>query len=385
MKIIFLTSRFPYPLEKGDKLRAYYQIEALSHEHEVHLISITDTDHDKQHLEKLRQITTSVHLIRITPLERYLGLIRAVASGLPFQIAWFYSPKSDELIQQICQEIQPDHIFCQLPRMAEYCTTLPHKKTLDYMDSFGIGMQKRSSVVKGLMSALYKKEAVRMIRYEALIAKRFDHLTIISQQDKEQFSFGEAESIHVVPNGISPAFFDFPKVNKPEYDVIFVGNMGYLPNIETVEFLINDILPLLPDKTKVIIAGANPSPRVKKLASPQVFVSGWVDDIRTSYVSGRIFVAPMWSGTGQQNKILEAMALGIPCITTQLVNNAIGAQQGKEILIAESATEFANAIQLLLKDQALYHTVSTQSSKFVQQKFDWKQNATILSSIFASN
>ncbi|MBP8213562.1 MAG: glycosyltransferase, partial [Saprospiraceae bacterium] len=111
----------------------------------------------------------------------------------------------------------------------------------------------------------------------------------------------------------------------------------------------------------------------------------WVDDIRTSYVSGRIFVAPMWSGTGQQNKILEAMALGIPCITTQLVNNAIGAQPGKEILIAESATEFANAIQLLLKDQALYHTVSTQSSKFVQQKFDWKQNATILSSIFASN
>ena len=253
------------------------------------------------------------------------------------------------------------------------------------MDSFGIGMQKRSSVVKGLMSALYKKEAVRMIRYEALIAKRFDHLTIISQQDKEQFSFGEAEAIHVVPNGISPAFFDFPKVNEPEYDVIFVGNMGYLPNIETVEFLINDILPLLPDKTKVIIAGANPSPRVKKLASPQVFVSGWVDDIRTSYVSGRIFVAPMWSGTGQQNKILEAMALGIPCITTQLVNNAIGAQPGKEILIAESATEFANAIQLLLKDQALYHTVSTQSSKFVQQKFDWKQNATILSSIFASN
>ena len=152
-----------------------------------------------------------------------------------------------------------------------------------------------------------------------------------------------------------------------------------------MEFLINDILPLLPDKTKVIIAGANPSPRVKKLTSAQVFVSGWVDDIRTSYVSGRIFVAPMWSGTGQQNKILEAMALGIPCITTQLVNNAIGAQPGKEILIAESATEFANAIQLLLKDQALYHTISTQSSKFVQQKFDWKQNATILSSIFASN
>lgn len=113
-----------------------------------------------------------------------------------------------------------------------------------------------------------------MIRYEALIAKRFDHLTIISQQDKEQFSFGEAKSIHVVPNGISPAFFDFPKVNEPEYnDVIFVGNMGYLPNIETVEFLINDVLPLLPHRTKVIIAGANPSPRVKKL-SAQVIVSG---------------------------------------------------------------------------------------------------------------
>lgn len=385
MKVLYLTSRFPYPLEKGDKLRAYYQIEALAHNHDVHLVSISEDEISKSDLDKISNITKSLVIIRITYWERWISLIKAMFSGLPFQIAWFYSKNISNDICQIANEIQPDHVFCQLPRMAEYGSKLPFAKTLDYMDCFGIGMQRRAGIAKGPASWIYQWEAYRMIKYEATISNSFDHLTIISQQDKNQFKFPRANEINVVTNGISDDFFNFKKDNEIKYDLVFVGNMNYLPNVESVEYLINKILPAYPKKLKVLVAGASPSQRVKKLASDQITVSGWIDDIRTAYTSAKIFVAPMWSGTGQQNKILEAMALGIPCVTTSIVNNAIGAKPGIEILEAETKQEFVDCIQKLMEDQHLYHSVSTHSIKFVQQNFDWKQNGLILSSIFANN
>jgi len=385
LKILYFTSRFPYPLEKGDKLRAYYQIAALAAHHEVHLVSITDEDQDKKDLEKLRAITSSIHFIRIAPMERYISLIKALTSGIPFQIAWFYSEKAHAFIKKIALDIAPDHLFCQLPRMAEYVADLPYPKTLDYMDSFGVGMNRRAAVAKGWSSWIYKNEAIRMIRYESVIAKKFDHLTIISQQDKDQFKFPEATNINVIQNGISAAFFDFNRRSQPEFDIVFVGNMSYLPNIEAAEYLIRQILPALPSSLKVLLAGANPAPRIKRLESSQVTITGWIEDIRTAYANGRVFVAPMWSGTGQQNKILEAMAMGIPCVTTESVNNAIGATPETEILLGEDTASFVAAIERLLHNKELYQTISSNSTKFVKQNFDWEQNGRVLSSIFAQN
>lgn len=384
MKIVYLTSRFPYPLEKGDKLRAYYQIQSLALDHDVHLVSISDTEIKKSDLEMLRPLTASIHLITITPLERYKSILNAISSGLPYQIAWFYSSYAAEKIHQIATNIKPDHIFCQLPRMAEYAIGLPISKTLDYMDCFGVGMYRRAQVARGIFAPLYRIEATRMIKYEAYIANKFDHLTIISEQDKRQFNFERAKDICVISNGISPTFFEYPKNKSPEYDLIFVGNMSYLPNIESVEYLITQVVPLLNNSLKILIAGINPASRIQKLSDKNIVISGWIDDIRSAYANAKIFVAPMWSGTGQQNKILEAMAMGLPCITTSLVNNAIGAKDGTEILLAEDATNFAKAIQKILQDHQLYNTISKNSTHYVRQNFNWNQNSKLLSSIFAA-
>ncbi|MBK8670478.1 MAG: glycosyltransferase [Saprospiraceae bacterium] len=385
MKILYLTSRFPYPLEKGDKLRAFYQIKELSRYHDIHLLSITDEEPLKKDLEKLFELTKTMHIIRITPAERYISLLHAFFNGLPYQIAWFYSHAINKKIMHITQEIQPDHVFCQLPRMAEYCMDMPYKKTMDYMDCFGVGMKRRAVVASGWASWIYHLEAKRMIRYEETISEKFEHLTIISQQDKDQFTFALAKNIHVITNGVGPGFLHYSGEDPKKYDLVFVGNMGYLPNIESVEYLITQILPLCPSEMTVLIAGANPAYRVKKLMSHRVTVSGWIDDIRHAYASSRIFVAPMWSGTGQQNKILEAMAMGIPCITTASVNNAIGAMPGKEIMIAESPGEYVSAILKLLSDASLYSQVSSNSKKFVEVNFDWKQNGLKICAIFAEN
>lgn len=381
MKILFLTSRFPYPLEKGDKLRAYYQIREISKLHDVYLISIVEDDPQKSDLEKIRPLVKELHLIRIESTERVFSLFKAFSSGIPYQIAWFYSPKIHEHIEEITTTIGPDHIFCQLTRMAEYCKNMTIPKTLDYMDSFGVGMKRRANVAKGFSKFLYNMEARRMIKYEADIANKFDHLTIISEQDKAQFTFPKASEIHILNNGIDPSFFEF-ETHKKEIDIVFVGNMGYLPNIEAAEFLVHKILPLCESNVTLLLAGTSPDARIKKLQSTRVNVSGWMDDIRYAYGKAHVFVAPLWSGTGQQNKILEAMAMGVPCITTTVVNNAIGAKVNEEILIADDETQFAKMINSLLKDDILRSNISRNAKIFVKQKFDWKQNGLNLSSIF---
>ena len=380
MKIVVLTSRFPYPIEKGDKLRVYHQIVQLSQLHDIYLISICESNPLQSDLDQLLPYVKTMDLVMIKSYERYWSLTKAVFSITPFQIAWFHSDDIAAFIAHRIKALDPDHIYCQLTRMSSYVKGLSYSKTLDYMDSFGIGMLRRATVAHPFLKWLYKLEAKRMIKYEADIAKSFDHLTIISQQDKDNFTFAEAKKIHVIGNGIDESFFNRAQIAKTT-DIVFVGNMGYLPNIEAAEYIAQQITPRLPLSTRVLIAGANPSSRVTALESDQITTTGWMPDIKTAYLSARIFVAPLWSGTGQQNKILEAMALGVPCITTSAVNNAIGAAPNHEILIAESTQNFIDAIHQLQNNPDLYQKIKNNATTFVKNNFDWKHNCLVLSSI----
>jgi len=156
--------------------------------------------------------------------------------------------------------------------------------------------------------------------------------------------------------------------------------MGYPPNVDAAEYLVNKLG--LGDKYKLLIAGARPSKRVKLLASDNVTITGWVDDVRQEYARCHIFVAPLWSGTGQQNKILEAMAMGIPCVTTSAVNNAIRASDGNEILIADSEDQFAKAIGRLMTDAVLHKKIRENGIRLVKDKFSWRHNVDTLQGIF---
>jgi glycosyltransferase involved in cell wall biosynthesis len=152
--------------------------------------------------------------------------------------------------------------------------------------------------------------------------------------------------------------------------------MGYLPNVAAAEFLVNEVLP--GTSCTAVIAGARPDTRVLSLASDLVTVTGWVDDIRESYADVCIFVAPLFNGTGQQNKILEAMAMGIPVVTTRAVNEAIGAEDGVEIVLAESADDFRKAIQDLLTDDDLIKRISASARSMVINKYSWQQQTAPL-------
>jgi sugar transferase (PEP-CTERM/EpsH1 system associated) len=381
LKVLFLTSRFPYPLEKGDKLRAYHQLMQLSQQADVVLCCVTD---QKISQEDILHFEPKIKVYQL-PLQKWklpIRLLRAMFHGWPLQVGLFYEPKLRKHLEDINEKEKPDLIFCQLVRAAEYVRHFPEVKVLDYMDALSVNMRRRASQESLLLKPIFAREADLMAKYEKNVYPDFDKTYIISSQDKALMGFPDKDKIKVLPNGIDSTYFS-PVATAETYDVCFVGNMGYYPNVIAASYLIEKIMPLVWEKrpnTTVLLAGARPSQNVRRLATDKVFVSGWIEDIRQAYSSSKVFCAPLFAGSGQQNKILEAMSMMKACITTALVNNAIEAIPGEMVSIAEDPKSFAVAILRLLDNPENALKMGQNARDFVESKYSWSNVLDILGS-----
>ena len=373
MKIFVLLPRFPYPLEKGDKLRAYNQLKYLSKNNEIHLCALSDISVHPEYVKAVESFCKSVHYIRLSHVSIFFNLLWALFAGKPLQVGYFYSTKAKKKVDQLISEIKPDHIYCQLIRVAEYVKDIDIHKTLDYQDVFSKGVERRIHSAPFYLKPILKLEYKRLLKYEKEVFSWFDNKTIISIPDRDYIPHPEKDKIEIVINGVDTDFFRPLSIEK-EYDLVFIGNMGYPPNVNASEYLVKEILPILL-KTKpniqLVLAGATPHPSVLALKGKNVHVTGWVEDIRECYAKARIFIAPMQIGTGLQNKLLEAMAMKIPSVTSPLANFALEAINGKEILIGDSPHEYANLIMQLLDDEVLANNIAENGYLFVHRNYDW--------------
>ncbi len=381
MKIFVLLSRFPYPLEKGDKLRVFHQIKQLSKNHELVLCALSDEKVSQKSIDKLSEFCSKIEVIRLYKPKIYFNLFKNLLfSNQSFQVAYFYNKKADKRIKRLIKDCQPDHIYCQLIRITEYVKDLPIPKTLDYMDALARGMERRVEEAPFYIKWFLKSETTRLKRYEHKIFDDFDNKTIISEQDKNLIVHIKNDEIVIVPNGVDYSTYQSKELSK-EYDLIFTGNMAYPPNVDSAVYLVNNVMPLVwknEPNVKLVIVGANPAQRVQQLKSEKVIVTGWVDDMAEYYAKSKIFIAPMQIGTGLQNKLLEAMAMKLPCITSPLANNALNAKPNKSILIGEKPNDYANHIAQLLENKELYQSIAEQGNTFVKQNYTWEGSTSIL-------
>ena len=383
MKIFVLLPRIPWPLEKGDNLRAFNQIKQLAKNNEVVLCALnTDKKVRKEDAFKaLQPHCISVTFIDISKLSILINIIKAFFKGLPLQCGYFYNAKAHKKIRNIIKKHKPDMLFGQLLRVAEYIRHENTSKTIDYQDVFSMGMKRRCDIAPFYMKPFFNMEYRRLKRYEHDIFDDFDVKTIISLPDREHIDHPKKDEILIVPNGVDHEYYT-PRECEKKYDIVFTGNMSYAPNVNAVEYLANYILPLvwkkLPD-AKMYIAGATPDPRVKKVASDRIIISGWLDDMRDAYAQSKIFIAPMRIGTGLQNKLLEAMAMRLPCITTSLANNSLLASEEKnEILVGDNEQELAEHIITLLTNKDKADEIAQNGYDFVHRVYDWGMATKIM-------
>ena len=377
MRLLVLLSRFPYPLDKGDKLRAFHQLRQLAAVHEIYLFVVSDEAVAPDALAAVQPLCRGgVTVVRLHRLGIALGMARALAAGRPLQTGYFHSPVAQRQLDRVIRDFMPEHIYCQLVRMAEYLRSYGGQQsmTLDYMDVFSAGMARRAGQAPAWQRPVLALEARRLTTYEAEVFDWFTHHTIISDQDRQLIQHPQRERIEVVANGIDLDFFQprFSTVKK--FDVLFCGNMAYHPNVDAVVFLAAEIMPLVRQHcptARLLVAGTTPTARVLALASAHVIVSGWLPDIRDAYASARVFVAPMRVGTGLQNKLLEAMAMQLPSVTTTLANNALRGQSNRDLLVADSAQNLATAIVNLLTDEDFADQTARQGQAFVAAHYNW--------------
>jgi glycosyltransferase involved in cell wall biosynthesis len=336
----------------------------------------------------VKAVCADVRIYRINKTRLPLNVIAGWLNRLPASVAFFLDQKQKRLMQEDIIRLQPQHVFVQLIRAAEYIRVLPIPKTLDYMDVFSFGATQRAHHGSLFLRPFFALEAKRLRKYEKSVYNDFTNHVIISAQDRDRLPLPYQGSVTILSNGVDLEYFAPIKDEPLIFDIVFVGNLGYLPNIEAAEYLVKQIMPIVRRQfpnARVCLAGARPHRRVQQLSTPLVEVTGWVDDIRPTYAKGRIFVAPMLSGMGQQNKILEAMAMERPCITTPMVDNAIGAASANALLIAEDRDTFAQAICRLLADSAEATRLGKQAREFVLQQYSWEIQNKVLDSLFVRN
>lgn len=377
MRILVALSRFPWPLEKGDKLRAWYQLQGLAQRHEVHLVCLNERAVPAQDMAQL-DFCASVQVIRQGRLSAGLNLLAGLFSPIPFQVHYFRSARMRRVLARTIQRHHIETCYVQLIRLGE---SLPLDAftdlhwVLDYMDTFSIGMRQRIAETGFLMRRFVAAEARRLQAYETSIAAKFDELVIISERDAEGLDPLLREDVHVIPNGVGESFFEeLPRPSQQDFDLIFFGNMGYHPNVQSARFLVEEVLPILHGRglhPRLCIAGARPAAVIRSWEGADITVTGFVADIREYVLRSKVAVAPLVGGQGLQNKLLESMALRTPTVTSRLGNAGLGACAGQDLIVCDSATDFADAIQDLLFHPDKASHIAANGRKFVETHFRW--------------
>lgn len=375
MKILAVLPRLPYPLEKGDKLRAYHLLKALAARHEVYLFALSDKPVAADDVAALETFCKAVRWHRLTKAGIAGQVASAFFSGRPLQAGYFYHPAAHRALKAFAAEVQPDHLYFQLVRTARYAEGMPPvPKTLDYMDAFAQGMARRALRSYGPLRWLWQMEAGRLARMEQDVFGQFALHTVISAQDRSYIHHPDRDQIRVLTNGIDlKAFTPRPSTAK-DIDLIFTGNMSYPPNVLAAEYLVQKVLPLLLPtypNLRLALAGTNPHKRVRALAGPQVEVTGWVDEISAYYARARVLVAPMEIGAGLQNKLLEALAVGLPCLTSRMAQQAMDKATALFVLTADNPQDYAAQIASLLDNPSVCEELGKQGRAYVEAHHNW--------------
>ena len=376
MKILFAASRFPWPTLKGDKLRAWFQLRELGKRHEIHLVALDDTGKAERYREKVEPFCASVTIIPLPLFQRAANLAAGVFNDKPFHCNYFHSPAARRKISEIILAEHIDICFIQLIRMAPN-TPFGLETTvyfIDYMDAFSAGMERRARRASFWQRGLLRLETRRLRSYEENSANWFEGASIICEADKKVFSEKAQAKIEVSPNGLNREFLNWDGNEEKDFDLIFTGNMSYPPNVQAATYLVEKILPELKNlnlSPRVCLAGAHPASEVQALSDDDVEVTGYVPDLRPWLSRARIFVAPLFTGSGLQNKLLEAMAMGLPVIATELTNAALEAKENEQILIGRDPLSFAQKILGLLEDREKQQALGKAGRSFVKERYDW--------------
>jgi glycosyltransferase involved in cell wall biosynthesis len=372
-KLLFLSSRLPYPPIGGDRLKNYWLLKILSKHFKVHLVSITDQDVPKEFYDWANDLGLSYKIFQKKKKQFYFNTLKGlITNSLPLQVNYYYFKDIQEYIDGIYENY--DLIFSTLIRTARYVLDKPKPKILDMADSIGLNylnsLNKTASV---MWKILYSIEGNRLIKFEKYCIKHFDKTLFFNNEEKDYFNM--PDKTEQIPHGVNENLLTYEKKDiKYKNHIAFFGKMDYQPNIDAVLWFVKNVLPYLNKTLKFIVVGAYPVKVIQGLPKnfQNVEVTGFIEDPYLILKSSLCVVAPMQTGAGIQNKILECMALGTINIVSSLAAKPIGAEHGKHFLVCDNPKDMANLINKIYENPKNFEFLKVNARDFIKNNFTWQ-------------
>jgi len=400
VKFIFICHRIPYPPNKGDKIRSYNLLRYLSRDHEVYLFCLIDNYRDIDHLNHLKSMVKHVFYDVINPKLKKAISCTALFAGTSISTRYFYSAKLQKAVDNVLEKEGVDLIFCFSSPTAEFVFRSTYykrgvKDSIWAMDLIDMDSEKWSDYAKRSkwpQALIYSMEAKYLLKYETRIAKEFDQLFLVSEAEKALFLRKiKANNVTALPNGVDLTFFSQnhrSPLKKSGPTLVFTGAMDYWPNVDGVTWFATEIFPKVRElfpTAKFFVVGGDPAQEVKRLSRiAGVRVTGFVKDVRDYLSIADVCVVPLRIARGIQNKILEAMAMGKPVVTTHKALQGIGANPERDVFVADAPSEFAEHIIRILSNPRLASTVGSNGRRCVEKNYSWERSYSILSSTLSS-
>jgi sugar transferase (PEP-CTERM/EpsH1 system associated) len=381
LRILFLTARFPWPLLRGDQLRAYHQLRLLAPRHRLTLVCFRDAPVPPAGLAAVSAFCERVVTVPLWRAAMGLGLSRGVFSPLPFQVSLYSHARMRRALRDVVTGGGFELAHAQLARMAPYVEDLSAPRFVDLVDALSLSMKRRSHQHRGPLRWLTALEAGRLLRYERRICASVEGASVVSSVDRD--AIGATASIGVVPNGVDLGEFPFGREGRDPATVVFTGNMGYFSNVNAACWFAERVHPLVRRSVpaaRFVVVGARPAARVRRLAraDPSVGVLGFVDDLRPHLRSATVAVAPMQAGAGQLFKVIEAMASGTPVVATPVAAEAFEEGGGDDLLVAGTPEAFAGAVVSIIRDPGRAGRLAARARRFVESRHTWERSVACL-------
>ena len=356
MNILYLCHRFPYPPKRGGKIRPFNMIRHLSAQgHQVTVCSLVRSDAEAEEGAGIAPFCASYEMAQVSNPVQVLRMVARLPLTTPSSMGFFRSNQLARRVRELLEQKRWDLIFVHCSSVAQYVEHVRDvPKILDFGDMDSQKWLEYANYKPFPLSLGYTLEGRKMERAESSLARRFELCTATTRAEWETLeAYGSGASTDWFPNGVDASYFK-PSDEAFDADTIsFIGRMDYYPNQEGMARFCGQTWPLLKARRpalKLLIVGADPSPEMRKLGElPGVTVTGSVPDVRPFILGSALMVAPLNIARGTQNKILEAMAMGVPVVTSTIAAGGVDAQAPEHFLVADTPAQTCAAILRILE------------------------------------
>ena len=388
MKILYLCHRFPYPPKRGGKIRPFNMIRHLGAQgHRVTVCSLARSAAEAEEGKGIAPHCAAFEMGHVREPLQFARMVLRLPLLTPSSMGYFYSAELAAHVRRLLAAQSWDLIFVHCSSVAQYVQHVRGvPKILDFGDMDSQKWLEYAHYKPFPLSLGYTLEGTKMLWAEKRLARRFDLCTATTRAEWETLQdYGTGAATDWFPNGVDAAFFS-PADGPYDPDTIsFIGRMDYYPNQECMARFCAQVWPLLRERRpqiKLLIVGADPSPEMRRLGDiPGVTVTGSVPDVRPFIRGSALMVAPLAIARGTQNKILEAMAMGVPVVTSSVAAGGVDAEAGRHFVVADGARQTAEAIERICGEPAERARLAVAGRERMLSNHAWSRSMVRLDGI----